>query len=146
MVVEYLFKQKYLWMVERKLGNLVGFVSKGKKGPQTNEEGKIRLGKCDYTIDSRKFRTFKIPQGIRAGDIVRVQLYKEDEITPLDFFSPEKKVGDDITATMLQRISKIKRLELITSDSNLDKITIILAIALMVSVVVIGILGYLVAK
>lgn len=141
-----MFKQKYLWIVERKIGSWVGFVTKGRKGPQPDKQGFMSFSLGKYPIDPNKFRIFHIPKGIRPGDNVKVQVWKEDEPTPLDFFKSEKKIGDDITATMIQRLSKIKRLELITNDSNLDKVTIFLSIALIVAVVVIGVLAYVVVN
>src|SRR3990172_5291934 len=119
--------QKYLWIVERKIGNWSSWVAKGKKGPMPDEQGKMRFGKGDYATDPRKFRIWKVPKGIRHGNVVKIQLWKEDESTPIDYFEPEKRVGDDFTATLLQRISKIKRLELSRTNKETEKVVIILA-------------------
>jgi len=139
-------KQKYLWIVERKIGNWVTWVGKGTKGKMPDEQGKMRFGKGDYATDPRKFRIWKIPKGVHPGNIVKIQLWKEDESTPLDYFAPEKRVGDDFTATLLQRISKIKRLELSRTNREMEKVTMILALALIIAVGVIGVLAYLVVK
>lgn len=142
--------QKYLWIVERKIGNWTSWVGKisGKraKGPMPNEEGKMTFGKGDYATDPRKYRIWKVPKGIRAGDVVKVQIWPEDNLVPMDYFLPEKRIGDDVSATMLHRISKIKRLELSRANRETDKVVIILAIALIIAMVAISILSYLVVK
>lgn len=137
-------RQKYVWIFEQKVGQWIGSVTKGKKGPQPDENGKLRFKKQDYGVDSRKFRTWKIPRGIKSGDIVKVQIWSEDDLHPLDFFPKGNQVGNDVTATMLQRISKMKRLELISADSGHDKIVTMLAIALIIAVGVIGALAFLI--
>ena len=120
-------KFSYLWILETKLGTWKDWVTKGKKGPQLNENGCLTLGKKQYPVDAKKFRKWTIKN--KFGDIkhtMYVQIWKEDEPTPLDFFDSEKKVGDDITGTILQRLSRIKRLDLITSDTEMDWKMIIL--------------------
>lgn len=139
-------KQKYLWLVERKIGDWVSWVSKGKRGPQPDIHGKMKFGKIEHGLDPSKFRIWKVPRGIRAGDIVKVQLWEQDTIAPADYLSKEKKVGDDVTASMLTHVSKIKTLQLSRQNKETDKIVIILAIALIIAMIGITILAYLVVN
>jgi hypothetical protein len=139
-------KQIYLWLLERKIGNWASWSAKGSRGTLPNEKGVMGFGKGDYAIDPTKFRIWKVPKWIKPNALVKVQLWKEDEITPVDFFAQEKRVGDDFTATLLQRISKIKRLDLSRVNRETDKVVMILAIALMVAVGAIGVLAYLVVN
>jgi hypothetical protein len=139
-----MFKQKYLWILEKKVGNWISWVARGRKGPMPDEDGLMKFGKGSYAIDPTKFRIWKIPKGIHPGDIVKVQIWKEDETTPVDYLRPEKRVGDDFTATLLQRVSKIKRLDLARANKEMDKVVIMLAIALIIAVGIIGVLAYLV--
>ena len=132
-------KFSYLWIVETKLGTWKDWTTKGGKGPRMNEHGFLKLDKKDYAVDSKKFRKWHIRN--KHGDIkhtMYVQLWREDETTPLDFFSPEKKVGDDITATMLSRLSKIKRLDLITADTEMDWQIILLIVSVIGNLAAIG--------
>lgn len=139
-------RQKYMWLIEKKIGRWDPWVSKGRKGPQPNEKGEMKFSgeKGNYGIDPNKFRTFKMPKGIRAGDVIKIQIWREDQVKPIDFFAPEKMVGDEFTASMLQRISKIKKLELISADSGHDKIVIMLGIALIIAVGIIGAMAFLI--
>ena len=141
-------RQKYLWLIEKKIGRWDAWVSKGRRGPQPDEKGQMKFKgeKSNYGIDPNKFRNFKVPKGIHAGDVIKIQIWREDQIKPIDFFSPEKMVGDEFTGSMLKHISSLKRLELISADSGHDKILIILAIALMVAMGIIGVMGFIVAN
>src|SRR3990172_2013959 len=65
-----------------------------------------------------------------------------DKAIPKDFFSAEKQVGDDITATMLKRISRIKRLELIQNEQQLDWQTMLLILSVVGNIIAIGFLVY----
>jgi hypothetical protein len=138
--------QKYLWIVERKIGNWSAWVGKisrrGTKGPMPNEQGKMTFGKGDYAVDPNKYRVLKIPKGIHPGDVVKVQLWGEDDSTPKDFFLPGKEVGNEFTASLLHNISKIKRLELSRTNKETDKIVTILAIALIIAMIGMTIIGY----
>lgn len=141
--------QKYVWIVERKIGNWASWVGKAgrrNKGPMPNESGKMKFGKGDYAIDPKKFRVWKIPKGIKAGDIVKVQLWPEDVITPADYLASDKKVGDDFTATMLQRVANIKSLELSKTNKETEKVVMFLAVALIIAMGVIGVMAYLVVN
>lgn len=134
-------KFSYLWIVETHLGTWKDWVSKGRKGPQLNKDGTLTLDKKDYTVDSKKFRKWHI-RNFR-GEIkhtVYVQLWRQDEPTPIDFFEPQKQVGDDMTATMLRRLSRIKRLELITADTEMDPMKIILILSVIGNLAAIGFL------
>lgn len=139
-------KQKYLWIVERKIGSWASWVAKGKRGPKPNENGTMRFGKGDYAVDPNKFRNWTVPRKLKAGETVKIQIWAEDNKTPQDFFIPEKKVGDEFTASLLQNIAKTKRLELSRANRETDKIVIILAIALMVAMGAISVLAYLVVN
>lgn len=142
--------QKYLWIIERKIGNWSSWVGKvGRrraKGPMPDEQGKMKFGKGSYATDPNKYRIWKVPKGIKSGDVIKLQLWAEDDPTPKDFFTPEKKVGDIFTASLLKNVVNIKRLELSRANKQTDKVVIILAIALMVAMGAIAVLGYLVVK
>jgi len=136
-------KFSYLWIVENKLGLWLDWQSKGRKGPQLDEHGLLTLGKKKYGPDPKKFRKWHIKN--KFGNIkktVYVQLWREDEPVPIDFFDPEKKVGDDITSTMLQRLSRIKRLDLITSETKLDWQTMLLIVSVLGNL---GAIAYLIS-
>lgn len=139
-------KQKYVWIVERKIGDWVGWVTKGRKGPQPDEHGKMKFGKQEHLIDPNKFRIWKVPRGIRAGDIVKLQVWEQDTIAPMDYLSKEKKVGDEVTGSMLAHVSKIKTLQLSRQNRETEKIVIIMAIALIVAMIAISVLAYLVVS
>lgn len=138
--------QKYLWLVESKLGHWFGYVTKGRKGPQPEADGQMKFGKQNHGLDPNKLRTWKIPKGLKAGEYVRVQLWEQDTVAPADFLSKDKKVGDAVTGTMLQNISKVKKLQLSRQNQEMDKVVMMLAIALIIAVAVIGVMAYLVVN
>ena len=136
-------KSSYLWLVETNLGTWKDWLSRGRKGPTVKQDGTIQLDKAIYVVDPRKFRKWHIRN--RIGNIkhtLYVQLRRVDEPTPKDFFSAEKQVGDDITATMLKRISRIKRLELIQNEQQLDWQTMLLILSVVGNIIAIGFLVY----
>lgn len=136
-------KFSYLWLIETKLATWRDWESKGRKGPQLDEHGLLTLAKKKYAVDPKKFRKWHIRN--RFGNIkktVYVQIWREDEPVPVDFFDSEKKVGDDITGTMLQRLSRIKRLDLITPETQLDWQTMLLIISVIGNL---GAIGYLIS-
>jgi hypothetical protein len=136
-----LAKQKYLWLIERKIGIWNGWVSRGTRGPKPDSKGMMHFLKGQYSLDPKKFRRFKIPRGIKPGDNVSLQFWKEDEPIPLDFLDPEKKVGDDISSTMIQRLAKIKRFELMTAtDKEIDPLLILAILSILGNLIAIGFL------
>ena len=136
-------KFSYLWLVETKLGMWKDWETKGRKGPQIDEHGLLTLDKRKYAVDPKKFRKWNIRNKFgNIKKIIYIQLWREDEPVPIDFFSPEKKVGDDITGMMLQRLSRIKRLDLITAETQLDWQTMLLIISVIGNL---GAIGYLIS-
>ena len=137
-------KFSYLWLVETPLGTWKDWLSRGRKGPKVESDGSITLDKRKYSVDAKKFRKWHVRN--RRGDIKHtlfVQLWRQDEPTPTDFLAPEKQVGDDITATVLQRLSRIKRLDLIQNENQLDWQTMLLIASVIGNLIAIGFLVYM---
>lgn len=118
-------KRAYLWIVETKSGAWKHWITTNRTGPTPNRYGFLSLDGKDYTIDMRKCRpwTFKKWRFM-------VQIWKEDAPTPVPLFDAgEDKT--DFTASIINRMSKLKRLELIESEGwDITKIALILSLAI----------------
>jgi hypothetical protein len=130
---------RYMWIVESRAGLWKHWVTKGRRGPMPDSNGFITFNGKKYAVDPRKFRRWTIKRGliIKRKLHYQVELWKENDPTPMDFFHV-KTPDPRFTSEMISTMSKAKRVRDLIRAEQIDivKVALILSLIMNIGIVI----------